>query len=313
MSEKKASRFGFYQGLIELAKDHDDLLVVDSDLAKTTGSDSFKKACPEKFIDCGIAEQNMVGISAGLARVGYVPFCSSMAVFSAGRAFEIIRNGVAYSSINVKIVGSHSGITAAGDGGTHQAIEDIAIMRALPNMVVLSPCDSEQAEKLAKLMYEHKGPAYIRTCREPVESVTGKDDEIVLGKAQKLKDGSDVCIVATGMMTILAMEAAKALQSEGIEASLLNIHTIKPLDVEAIKSEVKKCGGKVVVCEEANMYGGLCEAVASSLVEEDGIKFASVAVMDKFGQSGATAELLDAYGITSKNIANKARLIAKGK
>ncbi len=312
MSDKKASRFGFYQGLIELCKDHDDVLVLDADLAKTTGSDAFRKAFPDRFIDCGIAEQNMVGISAGLSRAGYVPFCSSMAVFSAGRAFEIIRNGVAYSKVNVKIIGSHGGITAAGDGGTHQAIEDIAIMRALPNMVVLSPCDSDQAEKMARLMYEHKGPVYLRTSREPVVSVTGKDDEIVLGKAQKLRDGSDLCIVSTGMMTILAMEAAYKLANEGIEAAVLNIHTIKPLDEEAIRREVGLSGGKVVVCEEANMIGGLTEAVARAIVEMDGIKFQSVSISDKFGQSGSTQDVLEHYGITSENIARKARLVVKG-
>lgn len=312
MSEKKASRFGFYQGLVKVAEEHPEVLALDADLAKTTGSDAFRKVFPERYIDCGIAEQNMIGIAAGLARVGYVPYCSSMAVFSAGRAFEIIRNGVAYSSINVKIVGSHGGITAAGDGGTHQAIEDIAIMRSLPNMVVLSPCDSEQAEKLARLMYEHKGPAYIRTSREPVESVTGPEDEIVLGKAQKLRDGKDVCIIATGMMTVLASKACEALSSEGIEASLVNIHTIKPLDAEGILKEVRASGKKVVVCEEANVIGGLTEAVARVLVEEDGVKFRAVGVEDIFGQSGATAELLNAYGITSENIAAKAAELVKG-
>lgn len=312
MSEKKASRFGFYQGLIELAKKHPEVIALDADLAKTTGSDPFRTAFPDRFIDCGISEQNMVGIAAGLARVGYVPFCSSMAVFSAGRAFEIIRNGVAYSSINVKIIGSHGGITAAGDGGTHQAIEDIAIMRALPNMVVLSPCDSDQAEKMAELMYKHNGPVYLRTSREPVVSVTGKDDEIELGKAQKLRDGKDVCIVATGMMTILAMEAANTLSEEGIEASVINIHTIKPLDGDAILAEVRKCGGKIIVTEEANVIGGLTEAVARVLVEENGIKFSAVGVEDIFGQSGATGELLEAYGITSANIAAKARAAVKG-
>ena len=216
MGEKKASRFGFYLGLTELADEHRDIIVLDADLPKTTGSEAFRKAHPERFLNVGISEQNMVGMCAGLSRVGYVPFCGSMAVFAAGRAFEIIRNSVAYPSLNVKIVGSHGGITAAGDGGTHQCIEDLAIMRALPNMVVLSPCDSNQAAKLARIAYEHDGPVYVRTSREPTEDITTMDDEIELGKAQKLLDGEDLCIVSTGMMSVIAYEAAKELQVKAL-------------------------------------------------------------------------------------------------
>lgn len=309
MGDKKASRFGFYQGLVALAKEKEDIYCLDADLAKTTGSVAFKKAIPDRYIDVGIAEQDMVGISAGLARVGLVPFCSSMAVFSAGRAFEIIRNGVAYSGLNVKIVGSHGGITAAADGGSHQCVEDIGAMRSIPGMVVLSPCDSTQAEKMAKLMYDYNGPMYIRTSREPVESVTSDSDEIVLGKAQKLRSGDDICIVATGMMTVLAVEASRMLEEEGINATILNIHTIKPLDKDAIRLEARRCHGRVLVCEEANRVGGLTEAVAASLVEADGIHFDSVSIDDRFGQSGATKELLEAYGITAENICRVAKSV----
>lgn len=313
MAEKLASRFGFYQGLVELASEHKDLMVLDADLAKTTGSFAFEKAYPDQFVDVGIAEQNMVGFAAGLARVGFVPFCGSMAVFAAGRGFELIRNAVAYSSINMKIVGSHGGITAAGDGGSHQCIEDIAIMRALPNMVVLSPCDSEQAKKLAKLMYATKGPMYVRTSREPVEAVTTTDDDIVLGKAQKLRSGEDLCIISTGMMTVLAAQAVEILAKRGIHAALLNIHTIKPLDEYGIRDEVAKCGGKVLVCEEANDVGGLGDAVARALVEQP-TNFGFVSVHDRFGQSGATGELLEAYGITTSNIVAKAMdVVRRGK
>lgn len=312
MAEKLASRFGFYQGLIEVAATHPDVVVVDADLAKTTGSYAFEKAYPDRFIDVGIAEQNMIGFSAGLARSGLVPFCGSMAVFSAGRGFELIRNAVAYSSINVKIIGSHGGITAAGDGGSHQCIEDIAIMRALPNMVVLSPCDSEQARKLAHLMYGYKGPMYLRTSREPVEAVTTQYDEILIGKAQKLRSGKDVCIIATGMMTPLAVQVAKELAAEGVESTLLNIHTIKPLDEEEILKESMACQGRVLVCEEANDMGGLTDAVARVLVGKP-VQFDFVSVHDRFGQSGATEELLHAYGITSDHIAEKAKaLVQKG-
>ncbi len=305
MANKEATRFGFYEGLVDLAKDHPDIYALDADLAKTTGSFAFQKAFPERYIDVGIAEQDMVGISAGLSKVGIVPFCASMAVFASGRAFEIIRNAVAYSKLNVKIVGSHA-LTAAGDGGSHQCVEDIGVMRSLPNMVVLQPCDSNQARLIAKMAYEHQGPVYIRTSREPMENITSLDDGIELGKAQVLCEGTDICIVASGMMTCLAHQALETLKLNGISASLVNIHTIKPFDKKGVIDAVRKAGGRVLVCEESNMVCGLTEAVASSLVEEDGIRFSYVAVEDRFGQSGATAELLESYGMTSDNIARKA-------
>lgn len=306
MANKEATRFGFYEGLVELAKEHSNIYALDADLAKTTGSVAFQKAFPERYIDVGIAEQNMVGISAGLSKVGIVPFCSSMAVFAVGRAFEIIRNGVAYSRLNVNIVGSHGGITAAGDGGSHQCVEDVGVMRSLPNMVVLQPCDSNQARLIARMAYEHNGPVYIRTSREPMENITSQTDSIELGKIQTLVEGKDLCIVASGMMTCLAKQALDILKENGVGASLVNVHTIKPFDTDGIVSAVKKCGGKVLVCEESNVVCGLTEAVASSLVEENGIKISHVAIEDRFGQSGATAELLEAYGITKENIAKKA-------
>ena len=302
MGDKKASRFGFYQGLAELAASKDDILVLDADLPKTTGSDAFRSAYPDRFINVGISEQNMIGMAAGLARTGYVPFCGSMAVFAAGRAFEIIRNSVAYPYLNVKIVGSHGGITAAGDGATHQCIEDIAIMRALPNMTVLSPCDSNQAKKIAQIAYETPGPVYVRTSREPTENVTDEESEIVLGKAQKLSSGSDVCIVSTGMMTVLAFRAVNKLAEDGISATLLNIHTIKPFDTESVQNEVKSCHGRVIVAEEAGLFGGLGDAVAAALVGIDGISFRHISVGDQFGQSGETHKLLEFYGITEENI-----------
>lgn len=313
MSDKAATRFGFYQGLVALAEEKKDVYALDADLAKTTGSEAFRKAFPDRYIDVGIAEQNMIGIAAGLSRIGLVPYCSSMAVFAVGRAYEIIRNAVAYSGLNVKIIGSHGGITAAGDGGTHQAVEDIAAMRSIPGMVVLQPCDSNQAQKMAKLMYDHKGPVYIRTCREPVENITRVEDEIEIGKAQVIKEGKDLAIIATGMMTILAHRALEELKEKGIDASLINIHTIKPLDKDGIIREVKKCGKKVLVLEEANSIGGLVEAVAATLVEEDGVKFSYIAIDDKFGQSGKTNELLAFYGITKENIVAKAIEVANRK
>ena len=311
--KKEATRFGFYQGLVELGEKHSDVYALDADLAKTTGSVAFLKAFPERYIDVGIAEQNMVGISAGLCRTGLVPFCSSMAVFAAGRAFEIIRNSVCYPHLNVKIIGSHGGITAAGDGGTHQCVEDIGIMRSLPGMVVLQPCDSNQARQMAQVMYDIKGPVYLRTSREPVINVTSPDDKVIFGKAQTLREGKDLVIVSTGMMTVLAYEALEILEKEGIKAELINIHTIKPLDTESVINAAHKCGGRVLVCEEANSVCGLTEAVAAALVEENGIKFSSVAINDRFGESGATKELLEKYGITKENIADKAMELVKRK
>jgi len=308
---KKATRHGYSEGLVELAKEHEDIICLDADLGHATGSLAFRKTFPDRYIETGIAEQDLIGMAAGLARTGFVPFANSFAVFTAGRAFEIIRNAVCYSNINVKIVGSHSGITPAGDGGTHQCIEDIAAMRSLPNMTVLSPCDYNQAKLMAKIMYEHYGPCYMRTSREPMPIITSLDDKIELGKAQILKEGKDVCIVATGVMTCLAKEAVERLAEEGIDAELVNIHTIKPLDMETIKKETLKCNGRVLVCEEANMYGGLGEAVSYGLVGTDGIKFDHVAVMDRFGQSGLSGELLEEYGITAENIMNHARELSK--
>ncbi len=306
MADKRATRQGLYHGLVELGKKHPEILAVDADLAQTTGAYEFYKVFPERYINCGIAEQNLIGMSAGLARVGFVPFCSSMAVFAIGRGFEIIRNSVAYAKLNVKVVGSHGGITAAGDGGTHQAIEDFSAMKGIPEMVIFSPCDYNQAFLLAKLAYEYDGPMYIRTSREPTENITPQEDVIELGKAQTLRTGDDLCIVATGMMSVLATRAATALSEKGVEATILNIHTLKPFDSDAVIAAARSCGGRVLVCEEANIIGGLGESVARALVEEDGIIFGQVGVNDRFGQSGLTQELLEAYGITSENIERNA-------
>lgn len=309
--KKEATRFGFYEGLVKLAEKHSNVYALDADLSKTTGSVAFLKAFPERYIDVGIAEQNMVGISAGLSRTGLVPFCSSMAVFAAGRAFEIIRNSVCYPNLNVKIIGSHGGITAAGDGGTHQCIEDIGIMRTLPRITVLQPCDSNQARQMAQIMYDINGPVYLRTSREPVCNITSLDDKVELGKAQTIKKGKNVAIIATGMMTVLAWEALSLLEKEGVDATLINIHTIKPFDSSSIIDVARNNNGKVLVCEEGNHICGLTEAVASALVEENNIKLGFVAINDEFGQSGQTAELLEKYGITKENIAKKAMELVK--
>ena len=275
----KSIRIAYGEALKELAAVNDKIVVCDADLAHATMTNIFSAEYPDRFFNFGIAECNMVAEATGMAHSGLIPFVSTFALFGAGRAFEIIRNGVCYSRLNVKIVGSHGGITAAGDGGSHQCVEDIGIMRSLPNMVVLQPCDSNQARLIAKMAYEHNGPVYIRTSREPMENITSLDDKIQFGKAQILSEGKDLCIVASGMMTCLAHQALDILKQEGVSATLVNIHTIKPFDKEGVIAAVRKAGKRVLVCEESNMVCGLTEAVASSL---------------------------EAYGITKENIARKA-------
>jgi len=299
--KKIATRQGYGDGLLELAQQHEDVVVLDADLAHATGTQIFRDKYPDRFIDVGIAEQNLVGMAVGLSHVGYVPFASSFALFLAGRGGEIIRNSAAYSNANAKFVGSHSGITPVGDGGTHQCIEDLGYMRAIPNMTIFSPCDYNQTKQLVKLAYAVNGPVYMRTSREPVPLLTGEDDFIEVGKAQVLRDGKDLCIIATGFPVSLALEAAALLEEKGASVAILNIHTIKPLDAQAIERYAKRCG-RVLVVEEHNIYGGLSEAVAGVLAGRDGIAFDRIGIEDKFGQSGGTAEVLGAYGMTASNI-----------
>lgn len=307
MAEKKATRVGYGEGLAELGKKYDNVVAVDADLCGSVGTKDFAKLFPERHFDVGIAEQNGVGVAAGLARDGFVPFFHSFAVFAAGRAFEIIRNAVCYSKINVKIVGSHSGITPAADGGTHESVEDIAIMRSLPNMTVVVPCDYNQAKAMVEPVYKIDGPVYIRTSREAMPVCTKEDEPFEIGKVQVLRSGSDVCIFACGIMVAMALEAAEKLKEQGIDASVVNVHTIKPLDIEGIKKECSRCGGKVLVCEEASSIGGLGEAVSAALVGTDGIRFGHISVGDRFGQSGSCADLLKYYGLTPEHIIEEAR------
>lgn len=307
MADKKATRQGYGDGLAELGKKYDNLVVLEGDLGHATGTLTFRKAFPERHIEAGIAEQNMIGMAVGLSKVGFVPFATSFAVFSAGRAFEIVRNAVAYSRANVKIVGSHSGVTPAADGGSHQCIEDIAAMRALPNMTILSPCDYEQAKVLVEAAYHIEGPVYLRTSREPMPIVTAPGQAVEIGKVQQLREGTDLCIVSTGVMTPLSMEAAEILAAEGIQAAVLNLHTIKPLDTESIAAAAAACGGRLLVCEEANRMGGIGEAIAYDLLGRAPVKMAHAAIEDRFGQSGRSAELLAEYGVTAENIVSKAK------
>ena len=304
---KKATRESFGEAVTELAAEYPDVVVLDADLAAATKTGIFKKKYPERFFDCGIAECNMVGVAAGLATCGKIPFAASFAMFSAGRAFEQVRNSVGYPKLNVKVVGSHAGISVGEDGATHQCCEDIALMRTIPGMVILNPSDHYEMKAAVRAVIEHKGPCYIRLGRLAVESINNNDDyHFELGKGILLREGTDITIVATGLMVAEAVKAAKALEAEGISAEVINIHTIKPLDEEIILNSAKKTG-RVVTVEEHNIIGGLGEAVAAVLSEKCPTPVTRIGVNDVFGHSGPAVDLLKEFGLSAEHIAEVVR------
>lgn len=300
---KKATRESFGEAITELAAEYPDVVVLDADLAAATKTGIFKKKYPERFFDCGIAECNMIGVAAGLAACGKIPFAASFAMFSAGRAFEQVRNSVGYPKLNVKVVGSHAGISVGEDGATHQCCEDIALMRTIPGMVILNPSDHYEMKAAVRAAIEHKGPCYIRLGRLAVESINNGDDyRFELGKGITLCEGTDITIVATGLMVAEAVKAAKALEAEGIRAEVINIHTIKPLDEELILASAKKTG-RVVTVEEHNVIGGLGEAVSAVLSEKCPTPVTRIGVNDVFGHSGPAVDLLKEFGLSAEHIA----------
>lgn len=304
---KKATRESFGEAVTELAAEYPDVVVLDADLAAATKTGIFKKKYPERFFDCGIAECNMIGVAAGLATCGKIPFAASFAMFSAGRAFEQVRNSVGYPKLNVKVVGSHAGISVGEDGATHQCCEDIALMRTIPGMVILNPSDHYEMKAAVRAAIEHKGPCYIRLGRLAVESINNGDDyRFELGKGITLCEGTDVTIVATGLMVAEAVKAAKALEAEGIRAEVINIHTIKPLDEELILASAKKTG-RVVTVEEHNIIGGLGEAVSAVLSEKRPTPVTRIGVNDVFGHSGPAVDLLKEFGLSAEHIAEVVR------
>ena len=304
---KKATRESFGEAVTELAAEYPDVVVLDADLAAATKTGIFKKKYPERFFDCGIAECNMIGVAAGLATCGKIPFAASFAMFSAGRAFEQVRNSVGYPKLNVKVVGSHAGISVGEDGATHQCCEDIALMRTIPGMVILNPSDHYEMKAAVRAAIEHKGPCYIRLGRLAVESINNNDDyHFELGKGILLHEGTDITIVATGLMVAEAVKAAKALEAEGISAEVINIHTIKPLDEEIILNSAKKTG-RVVTVEEHNIIGGLGEAVAAVLSEKCPTPVTRIGVNDVFGHSGPAVDLLKEFGLSAEHIAEVVR------
>ncbi len=303
---KQATRDAYGLALVELGKETENIVVLDADLSKSTKTCNFKDAYPERFFNMGIAEQNLLGVAAGLAASGKVPFASSFAVFAVGRAYDQIRNSIAYPKLNVKIAATHAGLTVGEDGGSHQMLEDIALMRALPNMTVIVPADGVEAKAAVLAAAEYKGPVYIRLGRSKVETIFDENYKFRIGKGVVVKDGSDVTLFACGIMVETALKAAELLAQEGISAAVVNLSTIKPLDTALVVKMAEQTKA-AVTCEEHNIYGGLGSAVAECLVENYPIPMEKVGVEDKFGQSGLPDELLKAYGLTAENIAEKAK------
>ena len=303
MSEKIATREAYGKALVELGKKNDKVVVLDADLAGATMTKYFKAEFPDRFYDCGIAEANMVNISAGLSTMGLIPFCSTFAMFGAGRAYEQIRNSVAYPKFNVKICCSHAGVSVGEDGGSHQSIEDIALMRLVPGMTVVVPADAKEAEKATFAIAELQGPVYMRTARLATP-VFEEDYPFEIGKANVLREGKDAAVFACGLMVDEALEAAKLLAAEGIEISVINMHTIKPLDAECVLKYAKECSN-VITVEEHSVIGGLGDAVADVLMGNVCCKFKKIGIYDQFGQSGKAADVLREYGLTADQIAAK--------
>ncbi len=305
MADKIATRKAYGDILVKLGSQNSDIVVLDADLSKSTMTAGFKKNYPDRFFNMGIAEQNMYGVAAGLALSGKTVFASTFAMFAAGRAYEIVRNSIGYTRANVKICATHAGITVGEDGGSHQAIEDIALMRVIPGMTVISPSDAVSAEKLIEQAAAIDGPFYIRLGRSGVPVIYNENkNEIKIGKATFLREGKDVTVIAAGIMVEKALEAAEILRGKGIDATVLDMHTIKPIDEKAV-IDVAKNTGNIVVCEEHSVIGGLYGAVAEIVVNKAPCKMAAVAIEDKFGQSGKPDELLEKYGLTVENIVRK--------
>lgn len=305
-------RAGFGQGLVEAGQANENVVALSADVCGSVKINDFTKAFPERFVQCGIAEANMVGIAAGMSLCGKVPFLGGFAEFVTGRVYDQIRQVVCYSNKNVKVCGSHAGISLGEDGATHQTMEDIALMKVLPNMTVLVPCDYNQAKAATLAAAEHVGPVYLRLGRSKMPNFTEEGAKFEIGKAQLMNEGKDVTLFACGHLVWEALEAAKALEADGISAEVINIHTIKPLDVEAIVASAKKTGA-VVTCEEHLFNGGMGDSVAQTLALHCPTPMEYVAVDDKFGESGTPDEMLTNYGLRANNIVEKVHAVLKRK
>ncbi len=306
MGEKIATREAYGKALAEFSNQYD-IVVMDADLAAATKTGIFKKACPDRFFDCGIAESNMMSVAAGMASCGKTVFASSFAMFAAGRAFEQVRNSICYPNLNVKIGATHGGISVGEDGATHQCLEDIGIMRTIPNMVVINPADAVEARAAVEAAILHKGPVYLRFCRLATEVLYDSSDfQFEIGKGVLLKQGKDVTVIANGVMVEKALEAAELLKADGIDASVIDMHTVKPIDRELVIQAAAETGA-IVTAEEHNIYGGLGSAVAEVVCEHIPVPVLRVGTRDVFGKSGKPAELFEMFGLTPQNIAVKAK------
>lgn len=309
MSEKKATRQAYGEALIELVEKNDKVVVLDADLANATQTCKLAKAHPEKFYNCGIAEGNMMDIGAGLSTMGLIPFCSTFAMFAAGRAYEQIRNSIAYPHFNVKICATHAGVSVGEDGGSHQCIEDIALMRVIPGMTVICPADANETKAAVNAIAELDGPVYLRLARLATPVFEGDMIKpFTIGKANVLREGKDVALFATGLMVNEALEAAGLLEADGMDAAVINVHTIKPIDAECVTRYAEKCG-KVVTIEEHSVIGGLGDAVADVLMGKVNCRFRKIGVNDRFGQSGKAADVLREYGLTADQIAEAVKKV----
>ncbi len=313
MTKKIATREAYGEALKELAKTNEKVVVLDADLSKSTKTAMFKEVCPERFFNVGIAEQNLMGTSAGLATTGKIPFASTFAVFATGRAYEIIRNSIAYPKLNVKIAATHAGLTVGPDGASHQALEDISLMRTIPNMTIINPADAVEAKAAVLKAAEYNGPVYIRLGRSKVPVIYDESNfDYQIGKGQIIEDGEDATIIATGIMVNEALKAQIELKEKGINARVVDIHTIKPIDKELIVRCAKETKA-IVTAEEHNIIGGLGSAVSEVIVENHPIPMIRIGVKDSFGESGDPQELLEKYGLTSKDIVNAVIEVIKKK
>ena len=311
--KKIATRKSYGEALVELGKEHDDIVVLDADLAGATQTGMFKKEFPDRFFDCGIAECDLMGIAAGLSTTGLVPFASTFAMFASGRAYEIVRNSIGYPHLNVKIGATHAGITVGEDGATHQCLEDLALMREIPGMTVIVPSDDVEAKAAVRAAYELKGPVYLRFGRAPSPVINENPDyKFEIGKGITLREGKDLTIVATGFEVAQALDAAEKLAADGIDAEVINIHTIKPLDTELLKASAAKTG-RVVTVEEHWTIGGLGSAVCEALAETSPVPVKRIGVYDCFGESGPAAELIHKYELDAEGIYKQVRAFMEAK
>lgn len=307
MSELKAIRAAYGEALVELGERNDKVVVLDADLAHATMTQGFAEKYHNRFFNCGIAESNMVSMSAGLSTMGYIPFCSTFAMFGAGRAYEQVRNSVAYPNFNVKLCMTHAGITLGEDGGSHQAIEDIALMRVIPNMTVIVPCDANETKRAVNALAEMNGPAYLRLARLATP-VFEQEMPFEIGKANVLRDGTDIVLFACGIMVATALTCAEMLAKDGVSAAVVNIHTIKPIDAQCVLKYAQKCK-KVVTIEEHSVIGGLGDAVAGELMGKGDFAFKKIGVQDQFGQSGKPEDLLQEYRLDTDSVLSDIRTV----